>query len=72
MQFSYGDYFPDKVGIPAQDTPTHRAVLKTSRFFTPHFELYNILLIENTVPIPIETNRFRTGIEVILGAQFSL
>lgn len=71
VQFAYGDYFPEQLGILPHDISTHRGLLKTSRFFTPNFEIYGIALIENSVTLPFE-NRIRSGLDFTVGAQFSL
>lgn len=71
LQFAYGDYFPEQLGIVVHDAKNHRGLLKASHFFTRNFELYSLALIENTIDLPFE-NRRRYGIDVTLGAQFSL
>ncbi len=71
FQLAYGDYIPEKLGSLPHDINNHRGLLKSSRFFTPNFEIYGIALVENSVSLPFE-NRIRRGIDFTLGAQFSL
>jgi hypothetical protein len=71
LMLNYGDFFPlQKLGVPLQDTPNHRGLMKASFHVTQHFETYGVLLIENSVPGL--DNHLRKGEEVILGFQFSM
>jgi len=69
---NFGEFYPNQqLGIVPHDTPVHRGLIKTSYHFTRCFEAYNVLLIENSVPLDID-GRVRKGFEVIAGCQFSL
>jgi hypothetical protein len=67
---NYGDFFPEKIGDPRQDTPNHRGLLKASRHWTRHFETYAIALLENNLPRAFD-NVIRQGTYIIAGAQFT-
>lgn len=71
LHFNYGDYFPEDIGVPDHDQPVHRGLIKASRFWTPNFETYGIVLVENDrrdsfISYP------RQGLDIIFGCQVSL
>jgi len=70
LMLNYGDFFPEKIGDPRQDTPNHRGLLKASRHWTRHFETYAIALLENNLPRAFD-NVIRQGTYIIAGAQFT-
>src|SRR5262245_32633080 len=48
LTFNYGEFYPEHIGNPDHDTATHRGLIKFSRHWTPQFETYCVLLLENT------------------------
>ncbi len=72
LMLNYGDYYAlQKLGIPAHDVPVHRGLMKASYHFTRRLEAYGVVLVENSVPLPVD-NLVRKGFEVIAGWQFTL
>ncbi|MFL5341955.1 MAG: hypothetical protein ACJ8F7_17550 [Gemmataceae bacterium] len=47
---SFGSYFPQAIGVAAQDVPIHRGLLKVAYAFTPQFQIYAVGLVENVRP----------------------
>jgi hypothetical protein len=47
---TFGSYYPEQLGIPAHDTPTHRGVLKCAYSITPNFQIYAVGILENNRP----------------------
>jgi hypothetical protein len=69
LMLNYGEFYPEQIGDPRQDTPTRRGLVKASRHWTPHFESYAVALIENDLPNAFD-NSTRRGIYFIFGSQF--
>ena len=71
LSFNYGEFYPEQLGVPEHDLPVHRGLIKASRHWTPHFETYGVLLMENDRDDHLD-NHPRHGVYVIAGGQFSL
>ena len=71
LTFNYGEFYPEHLGNPDHDQATHRGLVKCSRHWTPHFETYGVLLLENTRHDSLDSDP-RQGLYIIAGGQFSL
>jgi hypothetical protein len=69
--FNYGEFYPEQLGVPNHDAPTHRGIVKASRHWTPSFETYSVLLVENTLPGAFDGHD-RKGIYLVAGLQLSM
>lgn len=70
IMLNYGEFYPEQLGRPTHDAPTRRGLLKASRHWTPHFETYSVLMLENDLPDAYD-NSTRRGFMLIVGAQFA-
>ena len=50
FDLSFGSYFPQAVGIPAQDATIHRGVAKVAFAVTPNYQIFAVGLAENDRP----------------------
>jgi hypothetical protein len=71
ISLNYGEFYPEQLGVPEHDQPIRRGLVKASRFWTPQFETYGIVLVENDRDDGLDTHP-RRGVYVIAGMQFSL
>jgi hypothetical protein len=71
LTLNYGDYFPQQIGLPQQDTPIHRGLIKVSRTWTPGLQSYGVLLMENSRPGPLNSKKL-SGLYIIVGLQLSI
>lgn len=71
LTFNYGEFYPQQLGIPQHDATTRRGLIKASRFWTPNFETYTVLLLENDLPNSFG-HRTRLGQYFLCGMQFTL
>jgi hypothetical protein len=69
LMLNYGEFYPQHIGVPQQDAVTRRGLIKASRHWTPHFETYSVLLLENDLPNSFDHST-RRGTYVIVGCQF--
>jgi hypothetical protein len=68
---NYGEFYPEELGVAQHDTITRRALIKSSHHWTPNWETYGILMIENDLPNSF-SGRVRRGQYLVVGCQFSL
>ena len=71
LEFNYGEFYPEQLGIRRHDATTRRGILRASRHWTSHFETYGVVMIENDLPRAF-VGHDRRGIYVLAGCQFSL
>lgn len=71
LTLNYGEFYPEQIGVPQHDATTRRGLAKASRFWTPNFESYAVLLLENDLPNSFGL-RTRRGQYVLFGLQFTL
>jgi hypothetical protein len=71
LTLNYGEFYPESIGLPEHDTTTRRGLIKASRWWTPNFETYAIVMLETSLPSAFD-NSTRRGSYVVLGCQFSL
>jgi hypothetical protein len=71
VALNYGEFYPEQLGVPAHDQPIHRGLIKASRYWTPQFETYGIVMVEGERDDGLDTHP-RQGVYVIGGVQFSL
>ncbi|MDX1948676.1 MAG: hypothetical protein SFU86_25030 [Pirellulaceae bacterium] len=69
LMFNYGEFHPERLGIPEHDVTSRRGILKASRHWSPHLETYTVLMLENTLPGIFDTHD-RKGVYFIAGCQF--
>jgi hypothetical protein len=69
VALNYGEFYPEELGVPQHDVPTRRGLVKASRHWSPHFETYGVVLVENTLATVFDGHD-RKGIYLIVGAQF--
>jgi hypothetical protein len=70
LMLNYGEFYPEHINRPKQDVATRRGLIKASRHWTPHFETYSVVMIENDLPDAFD-NSTRRGLMVIVGSQFA-
>lgn len=68
---NYGDYQPQKIGDPRQDTAIHRGLIKATRHLSRHLDAYGVALIENTVFL-FPPEHHRRGMALLFGFEYSL
>ncbi|HEY2883201.1 MAG TPA: hypothetical protein VGJ15_12225 [Pirellulales bacterium] len=71
LTLNYGDYFPQQIGIPQQDTPIHRGMVKLSRHWTQGLQSYGVLILENSRPGFI-AGKDLGSVYVLVGLQLSI
>jgi hypothetical protein len=71
LMLNYGEFYPEALGIPQHDAISRRTLLKASRYWTPNWETYGILMMENDLQNSF-AGRIRQGLSMILGCQFTL
>jgi hypothetical protein len=67
---NYGVFNPQQLGDPIHDAGSRRWLLKGSYHASPNWEIYSVLLLENSVPWGLG-NKSRNGVVTLTGAQFS-
>jgi hypothetical protein len=71
LMLNYGEFYPERIGVPEHDVTSRRGIVKASRHWTRNFETYGVVMIENDLPDAFDGNP-RRGIYLIFGSQFSL
>gem|GEM_PF-884800 len=70
LDLNYGEFYPRAIGIPEQDAPTRRGVVKGAWNFSNHFLLYGMLLFEGERPVaPVLAQQH--GFAMLSGAQLA-
>jgi hypothetical protein len=70
MNWNYGIYFPQHIGIPTQDAPVHRGLVKCSWDLTRRLQFYAALIFENSRPQPYLLMYNYAPRAMIFGFQF--
>lgn len=69
-ELNYGEYYPDEIGDPRQDTPNRRGIVKLDYDLAERLETYGVLLVENDLD-NAQDGRTRRGIMVLGGVQYT-
>ena len=70
LMLNYGEFYPEQIGNRRQDTITRRGLVKGSFHWTPHFETYSVLMLENDLANAFDGST-RRGLYFIFGSQFA-
>lgn len=68
LDFNYGEYYPEQLGLDVHDAPIRRGMVKGTLLLLDHLEGYSAFLFENNRPV----EAFRagqSGFAMLLGAQ---
>lgn len=47
LEFNYGQYHPEEIGIPQHDAATHRGIVRVGFDIIRHLQIYNVVMIES-------------------------
>ncbi len=70
LNWNYGVYFPQQIGIPTQDARIERGLLKCSWDLTRRFQFFSALIFENSRPQPYTIMYNYAPRALIAGFQF--
>jgi hypothetical protein len=70
IDWSYGIYWPERIGLPSHDEPVKRATLKFVWNIAPRFDIYAAAIAENSRPQPFIELYNNSPRAVLFGAKF--
>jgi hypothetical protein len=70
IDWNYGVYWPERLGIPSHDEPVKRAMFKFVWSVSPRFDVYAAAIAENSRPQPFVELYNNSPRAMLLGAKF--
>jgi hypothetical protein len=69
LEFNFGQYYPERIGIPQHDAVNHRGIVRVGYDIVKHLQIYNVLMIENGLP-DAQAGRDRKPWVEMIGLQY--
>ena len=69
INLNYGDYYPEKIGVPLADIPNHRGLVKADFRIRRGLDAYLASIIENGGYLA-QDDRLRRGFALLTGVQY--
>jgi hypothetical protein len=70
VDWNYGIYFPEHIGVPTQDATIHRGLIKCSLDLTNRLQFYSVVIFENSRPQPFMLMNNYAPRALLFGFQF--
>lgn len=69
IDWNYGVYWPERIGVPSHDEPIRRALVKLTWRLAPRFDVFGVAIAENSRPQPFIELYNNTPRAVLLGMK---
>jgi hypothetical protein len=69
LEFNYGQYHPEQLGIPQHDAVNQRGIVRVGYDITERLQIYNLVMVENSLP-NAQSGRDRKPWVEMVGLQY--